>query len=64
MPTRKTPQSADQSGRQKVQSELVERGKKTPGVAEAMAAYGSLQRYAPQVGQVAPAVRYATGANR
>ncbi|MGI9193637.1 MAG: hypothetical protein ACR2FO_03905 [Actinomycetota bacterium] len=52
------------SERQQIQRELLEEASKIPGVAEAMAAYASLEQYALQVGHATSTLRYATGANR
>lgn len=49
--------------RQEAQRELVERGVKIPGVAEAIAAYGALQRHAPRLARAVPITRYASGGN-
>lgn len=65
MPTqRKTQSKSRATSRQDEQLELVERGQKIPGVAEAMAAYGAVMPYVPKVDNAVPTMRYATGANR
>lgn len=61
MPSRPTKRSAI---RQRKQQRLVERGMKLPGVAEAMAVYGAVRSREANVGQAAPTIGYATGANR
>ncbi len=53
------------SANQRIQRDLVERGLKIPGVAEAMAAYGALEKHADiKIGQAPPVTRYAAGANQ
>lgn len=50
---------------QRIQRDLVGRGLKIPGVAEAMAAYGALEKHAAiKIGQAPPVTRYAAGANQ
>lgn len=63
-PTRRRTSTRSRPSRQQAQRELVERGMKIPGVAEAIAAYGALQRHAPQIVRAAPVSRYASGGNQ
>jgi hypothetical protein len=64
MPSRSAKRTSARSIRQRDQRDLVERGKKIPGVAEAMAAYGAVRSHVASVGPAAPPMRYATGTNR
>lgn len=62
--TTRSRRSSKTSGRQAAQRELVERGQKIPGVAEAIEVYGKLERYAGvRIGQAVPRIRHATGGN-
>ncbi len=56
--------AATDTDRQSVQRELVERGRKIPGVAEAVEVYGRVQRHVGvAIGQASPKIRHATGGN-
>jgi hypothetical protein len=63
VPKPKSTRAIRRSDRQTSQRELIERGMKIPGVAEAVEAYGNLTRYSVRIAQTAPTLRYATGGN-
>ncbi len=54
---------AFESGRQQQQSELVDRGERLPGVADALAAYRKFAPYAPAATVRTRPVAYSTGGN-